>query len=306
MSRFSQTRRQKKRGLINNSKIVPPPGPNQCHPRVKHGTCLPLSILQRAAGILEGGGKSLKSFTNQGRKKEKQNIVKSLYNQLGVKEGNQLSLLKALPFSEEEKASLAKQYLRPPMPEEWKSDPDKWLDSNNIRDVMLQYEEAHPDFKFLGPYPIDFAAPEDSTANSKGHSKECLIDEMCDLDLSEEVLNGIKRIGIIYNLDPHYKSGSHWVANYIDISKKHCYYFDSYGMKPPKQIYEFMQWLTLQNSKIKLGFNGRQFQHQNSECGMYCLYFLDRMIAGDNYLKFCRRAPPDKYMLDFRDWLFST
>jgi hypothetical protein len=290
MSRFSQTRRQKKGGSS-----VPPPGPNQCHPRVKHrnGSCLPTSVLQRAAGMLQGGGK-------------KQNIVKSLYQQLGVKEGNQLSLLRALPFSEQEKASLAQQYLRPPMPEEWKSDPDKWLDSNNIRDVMRQYEEAHTDFKFLGPYPIDFAAPEDSTATSKGQSKECLIDEMCDLDLSEEVLKGKKRIGIVYNLDPHYKSGSHWVANYIDIPKKQCYYFDSYGMKPPKQIYEFMQWLTLQDPKMKLGFNGRQFQHQNSECGMYCLYFLDRMIAGDNYLKFCRRAPPDKYMLDFRDWLFST
>lgn len=302
MVRFSQTRKQKKRsvgGSVPDSKKVPPPGPNQCHPRVKHGhgTCLPMSILERASSILEGGSK---------KKKQKQNIVKSLHEQLGVKEGNQLSLLKALPFSEEEKASLAQTYLRPPMPEEWKSDPDKWLDSNNIRDVMRQYEEAHPDFKFLGPYPIDFAAPEDSTATSKGHSKECLIDEMCDLDLSEEVLQGKNKIGIVYNLDPHYKSGSHWVANYIDIPKKSCYYFDSYGMKPPKQIYEFMQWLSLQDPKIKLGFNGRQFQHQNSECGMYCLYFLDRMIAGDPYLQFCRRAPPDKYMLDFRDWLFST
>ena len=147
MVRFSQTRKQKK---------VPPPGPNQCHPRVKSGTCLPSSVLETAAtriGI-------------QGGAKKRKNIIKNLSQKLGVKEGNQLSLLKALPFTEEEKATLAQKYLRPPMPEEWKSDPDKWLDSNNIRDVMKQYEQAHPDFKFLGPYPIDFAAPEDSTATS--------------------------------------------------------------------------------------------------------------------------------------------
>jgi hypothetical protein len=35
------------------------------------------------------------------------------------------------------------------MPDEWKSDPDAWLSSDDILHVMKQYEKAYPDFKFL-------------------------------------------------------------------------------------------------------------------------------------------------------------
>jgi hypothetical protein len=214
-------------------------------------------------------------------------------------------MLNALPLGDQEKADLAKKWLRPAMPEAWKSDPDMWLDSNNIKDVMNQYEEADPSFKFLGPFPIDFAAADPYERGSEGHDK-CLIGEMCALDFDKEMLKGKTKIGIIYNLDPHYKDGSHWVANFINIPQKKCYYFDSYGMEPPKQIYKFMQWLGIQEPQIKLGWNGRRFQYSDSECGMYSMYFLDRMNAGEDFLKFCRRAPPDRFMLDMRDWMFST
>jgi hypothetical protein len=296
---------KKTRRKIKKRILIPAPGPNQCHPRVgkenSENGCLPVPILEKAARGLgldtSGGAKRAK-----GRENKKKTLKKKIAEKIGVKENAERSLLNALPFTQEEKAQLASQYLRPPMPEEWKGDPDMWLDSNNIRDVMKQYEEARPDFKFMGPYPIDFAS-QDPNTQVKG---ECLIDEMCDLNLKKEQQTGKSQIGIVYNLDPHYKNGSHWVANYIDIPKKRCYYFDSYGMKPPKQIYKFMQWLTLQEPNMELGWNGRQFQHQNSECGMYSMYFIDRMLAGDPFLKFCRRAPPDRIMLDFRDWMFSV
>jgi hypothetical protein len=294
--------RRKAKAKAKEKISVPAPGPNQCHPRVgkenSENGCLPINILEKAAKHLRidtlGG-----STRNQNKKKT---LKKKIVDVLGVNLAAERSLLNALPLTQEEKTQLASQYLRPAMPEEWKGDPDMWLDSNNIRDVMKQYEEARPDFKFLGPYPIDFASQDPNTP-VKG---ECLIDEMCELNLKKEQQNGKNSIGIVYNLDPHYKNGSHWVANYIDIPNKRCYYFDSYGMKPPKQIYKFMQWLTLQEPKMNLGWNGRRFQHQNSECGMYSMYFIDRMLAGDPFLKFCRRAPPDRIMLDFRDWMFST
>jgi hypothetical protein len=277
-----------------------PIGLRQCHPRVGENNqangCFPEEVLKKVSvesrGPLEGGSQ--------------ETLLHAIAKHLGVDPKNQRSLLAKLPVSEEEKAELAKKWLRPEQPSTWKSDPDMWLDSNNIRDVMKQYEEANPKFKFLGPYPIDFAARADSSATSKGNSNECLIDEMCNLDLDGDELAGKEHIGIIYNLDPHYKNGSHWVANYINIPKKTCYYFDSYGMKPPRQVYKFMQWLSLQEPDIQLGWNGRRFQKLNSECGMYSMYFIDRMIAGEPFLKFCRRAPPDQSMLGLRSWMFST
>lgn len=293
-------REQKKQKGGSKKEIRAYPGPSQCHPRVGRetpkGGCLPLEVLEKGFVGQQGAG----TMSSDER-------IKAVGKHLGVDPQNQRSLLNKLPLTSQEKEELAAKWLRPAQPVEWKDDPDKWLDSNNIRDVMKQYEEAYPEFKFLGPYPIDFAAAADSSAESRGtNTKHCLIDEMCELDLDGEELKGKTKLGIVYNLDPHYKSGSHWVANFIDIAKKQCYYFDSYGMEPPKQIYRFMQWLTIQEPKMKLGWNGRQFQRQNSECGMYCLYFLDRMIGGEPYLQFCRRAPPDRFMLDMRDWLFST
>jgi hypothetical protein len=282
-------------------KKCPAPGPYQCHPRVKPNGdtgCFPREVLETALPIRR------KNQTQKGGSKT--NLLQDVGNHLHIDPSNQRTLLNHLPIPEKEKQELAKKFLRPPLPEHWNKKPDDWLDSLNIRDVMKQYEEAYPNFKFLGPYPIDFAAPSDSSAMSKGSSKDCLVDEMCNLDLDGEELKGKDHIGMVFNLDPHYREGSHWIAAYINIPKKQCYYFDSYGMKPPKQIYKFMQWLSLQEPDIELGWNGRRFQYKDSECGIYCMYFLDRMIAGVPFLKFCRQNLSDGAMLQFRKWFYST
>ncbi len=179
-----------------------------------------------------------------------------------------------------------------------------WLDSNNIADVLNQYEEAYPEFEFMGPFPIDFAAPDPYKGG--GGQPKCLMTEICELRVQKALENGTKSIGIVYNLDPHFKSGSHWVANYIDITKHKCYYFDSYGMKPPPQVERFMKWLTTQDPKMRLEYNSRRLQFRNTECGVYCIYFIIRMLEGDSFVTLTRRKPSDADMLDLRDWLFSV
>jgi hypothetical protein len=77
-------------------------------------------------------------------------------------------------------------------------------------------------------------------------------------------------------------------------------------MYPPKQIAKFMKWLTTQDAAMKLQYNGRRFQHKNTECGMYSLYFIIRMLAGDRFRSFTRQSPPDAEMLKLRHWIFST
>jgi len=288
-----QRREQKQKGggTAKKKKSHAFPGPNQCHPRLgkteEQYNCLPLNVIEEASRKMGLQGSA---------------DIQAMAKQLGVKPEDKLTFMKSIPLAEETKATLAKQWFRPEMPAGWKSDPDMWLNSDDIRKVMEQYEEAFPHFKFLGPFPIDFAAPDPYGVQGK----KCLNTEMCELNMRKELLHNKTMIGIIYNTDPHYKGGSHWIANFLDIVKKKCYYFDSYGMKPPKQIYRFMQWLGIQEPKISLAWNGRRFQYSNTECGMYCMYFLDRMIAGEPFLRFCRRSPPDKFMLDMRDWMFST
>lgn len=282
--------------ISRNKKHFPAPGPSQCHPRVgnkrpAHG-CLPTEVLTKVSKQL---GISTQDPIAQ---------RKALEKHLNIGEGKELSFLRALPLPEEEKQTLQKTYLRPQQPEKWKEDPDMWLDSLNIEAVMKQYEEAFPSFEFMGPFPIDFAAPD--PYNTSGGEKHCLIREICGLRVKEALQQGTKSIGIIYNLDPHFKDGSHWVANYVDIPAHKCYYFDSYGYEPPKQIATFMKWLTTQDPQMKLMYNARRFQFQGSECGMYSMYFIIRMLSGDVFRPFCRKQPRDSVMLDLRDWLFST
>ena len=200
------------------------------------------------------------------------------------------------------KKALIQTYFRPTMPDSWVNDPDEWLDSNNIADVIKQYEEIHPEFKFFGTNPIDFAAPDPYTDGAAG---KCLEDAICKLNLKALQAEGKTKLGFVYNLDPSNKGGSHWIASFTDIPGHRTYYFDSYGIKPPHQIARFMRSLTLQDPAMKLSYNSRRFQFGNSECGMYSIYFLICMLEGENFKKFCRRAPRDGEMLALRSVLFA-
>jgi hypothetical protein len=177
-----------------SKKMIPPPGPSQCHPRVGATRppvgCLPLNTYKEIASKV-GVDSSQSSGALRG----------ALDAKLGVQSGQEYSFLQASPLSDEQKDSLAKQYLRPKMPDAWKSDPDQWLDSLNIEAVMKQYEEVRPDFEFMGPFPIDFAAPD---PYAKG-GQQCLIREICDLNVNTFFKEGKKYVGIVYNLDPHFK-----------------------------------------------------------------------------------------------------
>jgi hypothetical protein len=230
---------------------------------------------------------------------------KNVFEAVGCAKGEDHCLLDKVPIDEEKKKQLRKQYLRPRKPKAWKSDPDQWLDNYNIMAVMKQYEEAVPWFKFLGVFPIDFSAPD---PYQRGGPPQCLYKELCRLKLKEEYAKGVRGIGMIFNLDPHFKSGSHWVALYIDlhhIKKPFVGYFDSYGYKTPSLIARLMRSFKLQIHQCELGFNARRFQFGDSECGMFSLYFIICMIRGIPFQDFCKDSVNDQFMLELRNILFT-
>ena len=185
----------------------------------------------------------------------------------------------------------------------FRSDPDMWLDNYNIMHVMKQYEEAYPWFNFLGVFPIDFSAPDPYSSE-----KKCLHKEICELNLIDEYKKGKRGIGMIFNLDPHYKGGSHWVGLYIDIKnikKPYINYFDSYGYATPPLIARLMRSFKLQVKTCQLGRNARRFQYGESECGMFSMYFIICMIHGIPFKDFCKDSVSDQFMLQLRKILFS-
>ena len=283
-----------------NIKNFPMPGPQQCHPGVgdtrPESGCLPVEILKDVAAKI--GGINVEMDAKM--------LRSEIEKRLKIDGVHEYTFLMKLPLSKEEKDALLQKHLRPMYPLAWRKDSDKWLDSNDIERVMKQYEETFPNFDFMGPFPIDFAAPKPNTP--KGVQPKCLMDEICEYHVQSAKKNNKDMLGVVYNLDPHYKSGSHWVATFVDLKKNRCMYFDSYGLKPPKQILTFMSWVSNQDSsrKMPLMYSSRRVQYKNTECGIYCLYFIIRMLMGDEFVDFTRATPGDDGMLKVvRKWIYA-
>ena len=130
----------------------------------------------------------------------------------------------------------------PEMPKSWLKNPNEWLSSLDIINVMKQWEQRYKCFNFIGPSPIDY-----DTHKMFG---ECVWDELCKFNLNNHLKNKKKKIGVIFNLDPHYKSGSHWVAVFMNDIKKTIYYFDSYGDPPHPQIKKFIDNVINQSTQL--------------------------------------------------------
>lgn len=247
-----------------------------------------------------------KIYSEISKKLHIKSTSEKLFHSVGCQPGEEHCLLDKVPINENQKKELRKQYLRPRRPKAWDADPDMWLDNYNILAVMKQYQEAYKWFKFLGVFPIDFSAPDPYKHDST--NPKCLYQETCDLNLKTEYAKGIRGIGMIFNLDPHFKGGSHWVGLYInikDIKKPFVAYFDSYGYKTPPLIAKLMRSFKLQISTCELGFNARKFQYGDSECGMFSMYFIICMMCGISFKDFCKDSVNDDYMLQLRKILFS-
>jgi len=205
-------------------------------------------------------------------------------------------------FNEDISIDIKKNTFAPKAPEEWKNKPDEWLSSIEIMEVMKQYENTYKCFEFIGPSPIDY-----DKHLSYG---ECVWEELCKFSLKENIEKKKYKVGIIFNLDKHDKSGSHWVALFINIKKKQIYYLDSYGEKIPRQINKFSNKVKKQANALNIGpfelhISKRRHQFSDSECGMYSLYFIIQMLKTDNFKKFTEKRIKDNYMKKLRKIYFN-
>jgi hypothetical protein len=185
----------------------------------------------------------------------------------------------------------------------WKKNPYEWLTSTDINLVMKQYEKTYPCFSFIGPAPIDFD-------NQKSHGT-CVWEDMCRFNLRNYITKGINKIGMVFNLDPHYKNGSHWVALFINLHRNYIFYFDSNGDAAPKQIVALCERIQQQGREIgmELGFSeNHPFRHQNSntECGMYVLYFIINLLKDNHTPEYYKKHKiTDSSMKNYRKIIFN-
>jgi hypothetical protein len=192
----------------------------------------------------------------------------------------------------------------PQAPESWRKNPKEWLTSLDIERVMKQWERRYPEFVFIGPSPIDFDKVVDGG--------ECVWNELCKFSLRKLMARGKTKIGIVFNLDPHYKPGSHWVTMFIDVPRKFVLYFDSAGDGVPAQVRTFGKRVVAQAADLGIRMemvDNRGVRHQrgNTECGIYALYAITELLSGRKELThFLRGRIPDGDMLSLRSVYFDV
>lgn len=202
------------------------------------------------------------------------------------------------------------QRFRPKRPHEWYSNPREWLSNFDIQKVMVQYEKKYRTFKFLGVFPDDY--------DHKIFMNTCVAEELCKLDLADLLKNNKYQLGIVFNTDPHYLSGSHWVAGYINIKKNSnkygFYYYDSNAQKPSKYIIKLFEKIKSQlnigkgkeKKKFEMNINNNKHQFKNTECGMFSMHFIINMLKQKNTFEMvCNSNISDDEMFQLRNKYYN-
>ena len=201
------------------------------------------------------------------------------------------SLMKELGSDKEEFIDSFK----PQMPKKWIKDYNEWLSTFEIEDCLEQHLESDKKFYFYGAVPIDFS--------------KCSVSNLCSFDMKKHLDKDETKIGIVFNTDPSTKDGQHWISLYMDLGNHNnnnpgIYYFDSFGRKPPKEIRELIQKVQDQGKKYKCEpyyfYNDYSYQKHNSQCGMYAIHFIKKMLEGISFEKYLNTKLSDKLMIDLR------
>jgi hypothetical protein len=166
---------------------------------------------------------------------------------------------------------------------------DKWLNTLDINNIMDRYTHVYSDFKWLGAVPLDFE----------------------ELDLYSEVdFRNLNKLGLVINFDPHTKKGKHWVALYAELKNNKIFYFDSYGGRPEqREIRDFIKRLKKYCSdrdRVDYRYNKIRHQFKHSECGVYSVNFIIRLLGGESFKSITENITKDSAMQSCRKTYFNT
>lgn len=277
---------------VNTSEVCPKnENDKKCAPGVSFeaGSCVTLQLLVEMVNAYnkDAGESAIKTYPKLDTlnpKKYKKYLLSEFSKRMGDKCDSQKCWTEQKFVDQMKEAArneLQKYTFRPDGPE----GKFEWLNTLHINDVLEQSEKIYPEFKYLGTVPIDFDKFERFGFKNLNYDK-----------LLE---SGKFKIGAVFNLDKHNEPGSHWVGMYADMKKGEVLFFDSYGTRPDKRIRAFMRRVAnyctsgLGNKNVRVDYNKIRHQYDNSECGIYSINFIKRMLRGDSFDDICNSKIPD-------------
>jgi hypothetical protein len=196
----------------------------------------------------------------------------------------------------------------PRMPESWKKNPTEWLSNEDIEEALRRHTARHADFLLMGVHPMDFMG--------RKRTGDC-VSNLCTFSVRSDVISrGAKKAALVLNTDKHTGEGQHWVAVFIhacpDDSRYGCYYFDSTGRPPTPEVDEFASKVIDQlrdangpTPEPLYAFNDNPLQRRNTECGVFCLHFIMRMLKRKAFHMVCSSMGDDVAMMRLRNKLFD-
>ena len=117
-----------------------------------------------------------------------------------------------------------------------------------------------------------------------------------------------KKIGIVFNTDISTGQGEHWISMFLNMKDRTICFFDSTSDKPPKPVWRLIKKIVAQSKlmgcPLKIVVNKRQFQFQDSECGVYSLWFLISRLRGDSCDYLFKNSISDEKMNKNRNKFF--
>lgn len=218
---------------------------------------------------------------------------------------------------DKEKRYLDEYVFAPDQPKEWKSSPNEWLSNFDISKVLKQYMRKYKNYVVIGPTPIDF------DTRPKEKDGKCVWQELCTFSLQSYISRGINKIGVVFNLDKHNQSGSHWTSLFVDLNERFIFYFDSAANSTPPEVVALYTRIMEQGRKLQNPVKFRYYenyphehQESNTECGMYALFFNIVMLTEElsetkrlgcraRINLFKRGKIPDKYVADLRNVYYN-
>ena len=74
--------------------------------------------------------------------------------------------------------------------------------------------------------------------------------DLCHFNLEDMLKKHKTKYGIVFNLDEHWKDGSHWVSMFIDVPTKQICYFDSGGDDVPIEVCKLKDKIQHQGKRL--------------------------------------------------------
>ena len=185
------------------------------------------------------------------------------------------------------------------------SDSQKLLNNKNIDTVLQQLVGKHDGLKHLSFHMINF-----DTQNT----------EMNKINMLRDVIKqGFKTLCVVLNTDKYGGGGIHWFCVFCDFRTAGSHttpftieHFNSSGKKAVASVANWMiqaKYDIEKDTKYNVALvNATPIRHQidtETECGVYCLYYIHKRLNSIGVDFFADRVK-DSTMIEFRKKLFRN